>query len=54
MSDGMETHYNVVPGYGSEDSNNQRGDKSNRDIYMVTTFKLTYILGKSFQKAKFR
>lgn len=46
--------YNVVPGYGSEHHDNIRGSKNDRDIYMVTTFKLSYILGKSFNKAKFR
>jgi hypothetical protein len=46
--------YNVVSGYGREDPNNLRGNKDNRDIYMVTTLKLSYILGKSFRKAKFR
>jgi len=46
--------YNVVQGYGSEHPDNKRGNKDNRDIFMVTTFRLSYILGKSFQKAKFR
>lgn len=46
--------YSVVPGYGSEYPDNIRGSKNDRDIFMVTTFKLTYILGKSFHKAKFR
>ncbi len=47
-------NYSVVPGYGSESRENIRGNKNDRDIYMVTTFKLSYILGKSFHKAKFR
>lgn len=46
--------YDVVAGYGSEHPDNIRGSKNDRDIFMVTTFKLTYILGKSFHKAKFR
>ena len=46
--------YSVVPGYGSEHPGNIRGDKSNRDIFMVTTFKLTSVLGKNFHRAKFR
>jgi hypothetical protein len=53
--------YNVVSGYGSErsgatsdDPGNVRGNKDNKDIYMVTTIRLTYILGKTFHKAKFR
>ena len=46
--------YSVVSGYGSEFPDNVRGNKNNRDIYMVTTLRLTYILGKSFHRAKFR
>lgn len=46
--------YEVLPGYGSESRDNIRGSKNDQDIFMVTTFKLTYILGKSFHKAKFR
>lgn len=46
--------YTVWPGYGSEGKYNMRGNKNNRDIYMVTTFRLTYILGKTFHRAKFR
>ncbi|HTF22243.1 MAG TPA: DUF6089 family protein [Chryseolinea sp.] len=46
--------YAVISGYGSEYVDNNRGSKNDRDIYMVTTFKLTYILGKSMNRAKFR
>ncbi len=46
--------YTVVPGYGREHVDNKRGERKDRDIYMVTTFKLTYILGKTFHRAKFR
>jgi hypothetical protein len=46
--------YNLLPGYGQEHPDNMRGNKDDRDIYMVTTFKLTYILGKTFHRAKFR
>lgn len=46
--------YNVVNGYGSEFKDNWRGNKSNRDIYMVTSIKITYILGATFHRAKFR
>lgn len=49
--------YTVISGYGEEynvnGSTNKRGS-SDRDIYMVTTFRLTYILGKTFHRAKFR
>ncbi len=46
--------YRVWAGYGAENPDNIRGNKSDKDIYMVTTFKLTYILGKTFHRAKFR
>jgi hypothetical protein len=46
--------YNLLDGYGQEHPDNLRGSKDDRDIYMVTTFKLTYILGKTFHRAKFR
>ena len=46
--------YSVLPGYGSEFKDNKRGNKSQNDIYMVTSIRLTYILGATFHKAKFR
>jgi hypothetical protein len=52
--------YDVVSGYGQEykgaggDKGNLRGNKDNKDIYMVTTVRMTYILGKTFHRAKFR
>lgn len=55
--------YMVVPGYGHVngpsqnpdlDPFNKRGESKDKDIYMVTTFKATYILGKTFHRAKFR
>jgi hypothetical protein len=46
--------YNVVNGYGSEFRDNWRGNKNSRDIYMVTSLKITYILGATFHRAKFR
>lgn len=45
---------NVEAGYGSESRTNIRGTKTNNDIYMVTSIKLTYILAPSFHRAKFR
>lgn len=44
----------VVNGYGSEHPGNIRGNSKDRDIYTMTTIRLTYILGKTFHKAKFR
>jgi len=46
--------YSTIPGYGREHPDNVRGNKSDRDIYMVTTIRLSYILGATFHKAKFR
>ena len=46
--------YNVVPGYGEERADYIRGKKNNNDQYIVTTLKLTYIFGKTFNRAKFR
>jgi hypothetical protein len=44
----------LVNGYGSEFPDNVRGNKNDRDIYTITTIRLTYILGKTFHRAKFR
>ncbi len=44
----------VQAGYGHEYPDNMRGSKNDRDIYMVTSIRLTYILGATFHKAKFR
>lgn len=46
--------YTVINGYGSEFRDNNRGSKNDRDLYMVTTVRLTYILGATFHRAKFR
>ncbi|HEU5289922.1 MAG TPA: DUF6089 family protein [Cyclobacteriaceae bacterium] len=53
--------YNVLNGYGEEnagvggdDRGNLRGNSQDKDIYMLTTIRATYILGKTFHRAKFR
>lgn len=51
--------YAVEAGYGEEfrgpdNIGNVRGSKADRDIYMVTSIRLTYILGATFHRAKFR
>lgn len=46
--------YNTIAGYGREHPSNMRGSKNDRDIYMVTSIRLTYILGATLHKAKFR
>jgi len=49
--------YNVVTGFGEEGPDglpNVRGGASDNDIYYVTSVKVSYILGSSFRRAKFR
>jgi hypothetical protein len=46
--------YLTRSGFGREFPTNNRGNKNNNDIYMVTSVRLTYILGATFHKAKFR
>ncbi len=46
--------YAVLAGYGQEFRDNMRGSKNDRDVYMVTSIRLTYILGATFHRAKFR
>ena len=46
--------YNLVNGYGSESPTNIRGRANNKDIFMVTSLRLSYIVGKSMHRAKFR
>jgi len=47
-------NYSVLPGYGSEYPDNVRGSEGQKDIFMVTTFRVTYIMGKTMHRAKFR
>jgi len=49
--------YTVIAGYGqegAEGSPNARGGANDNDIYYVTSIKISYILGSSFKRAKFR
>lgn len=46
--------YNVIAGYGQEFRDNVRGSKTDRDIYMVTSIRVTFIIGATFHRAKFR
>ena len=46
--------YVTYGGYGREFTDNYRGKSNNKDIYFVTTLRVTYILGGSYKKAKFR
>jgi hypothetical protein len=45
--------YNLINGYGAEWPSNMRGD-TDKDIFMVTTLRVSYIVGKTMHKAKFR
>lgn len=46
--------YDVINGYGHEYPTNMRGKKENKDVFMVTTLRLSYIVGKTMHRAKFR
>lgn len=46
--------YNLIEGYGHEYPTNIRGNKNNKDIFMVTTVRISYIMGKTMHRAKFR
>lgn len=46
--------YTVIRGYGQESPQNMRGNSSDNDIFTVTTVRLSYIIGKTFNRAKFR
>jgi hypothetical protein len=51
------TGFTTVAGYGhvnDDGSKNIRGKSGDKDIYMVTTIRATYIFGRNFHKAKFR
>jgi hypothetical protein len=44
--------YTVETGYG--ESGEQRGSKRDKDIYMVTSIRITQIIGATYHRAKFR
>jgi hypothetical protein len=46
--------YYTIPGYGEETKDNLRGNSNDKDIYTVFTVKASYIIGKTFHRAKFR
>ena len=46
--------YDLINGYGNEYPTNIRGDRNNKDIFMVTTVRISYIMGKTMHRAKFR
>jgi hypothetical protein len=46
--------YTVEPGYGEESVFNNRGSKADKDVYMVTSIRITHIIGATYHRAKFR
>ena len=46
--------YEVINGYGSEAATNYRGSPTYNDLYYVSSFKIAYIIGAKFRRAKFR
>lgn len=49
------TTYTTIAGYGRDARENVRGNNSDNDIYVMTGFHISYILGDSrFKRAKFR
>ena len=46
--------YNVTRGFGHESFYDKRGGASDNDIYYVTSLKVSYVIGASFRRAKFR
>lgn len=51
------TTYEVISGFGQEGSPgipNARGGSAFNDMYYVTSFKIAYIIGAKFRRAKFR
>lgn len=46
--------YTVIRGYGQESPENMRGNSNDNDIFTVTTVRLSYVIGKTFNRAKFR
>ncbi len=46
--------YTVYGGFGQEQETANRGFSKDKDIYIVTSFKIAYIISGSFKRAKFR
>jgi hypothetical protein len=51
---GKTQTFTVEPGYGQEGQWNMRGGKNQNDIYMVTSIRVTQIIGATYHRAKFR
>lgn len=46
--------YTKIAGYGSEFPENVRGNDNENDLYIVTSLKVSFIIGGRFMRAKFR
>ncbi len=46
--------YTVINGSGTDYNDTIRGNKTNNDVYFVTSIKVAYIIGATFTRAKFR
>jgi hypothetical protein len=46
--------YTVEAGYGEENPSNNRGSKADKDVYMVTSIRISHIIGATYHRAKFR
>jgi hypothetical protein len=47
--------YTTIAGYGRDAKDNNRGDSSNNDVYIITSFQISYIINNQrFKRAKFR
>ncbi|MBL3654902.1 DUF6089 family protein [Fulvivirga sediminis] len=57
-----EIYYNTIDvngeqkirGYGSESPTNIRGNSNDKDLYFVSSFKIAFIIGATYRRAKFR
>ena len=47
-------NYEVINGFGEEGFGNMRGGSSISDVYYVTSFRIAYLIGGKFRRAKFR
>ncbi|UII27871.1 DUF6089 family protein [Fulvivirga maritima] len=43
-----------IRGYGSESPTNIRGNRNDNDLYFVSSFKVAFIIGATYRRAKFR
>jgi len=50
--DGVD--YEVIRGFGEEYPDNMRGGSSVNDVYFVTSFRIAYVIGAKWRRAKFR